>query len=198
MKNKAAWNKRYRMYKNLSSRQTYCRLVNNISVCYWNIDGLFSRCASSRTCKLDLDCIRSNIAKHDIVFLVETHCGPDENVSFDGYKIFSNYRKKTKANNRYYGGIMTLVQNDLLRSVKIITPDCSEIQWISLSRSAFNIENDIYLGVAYIAPKTSNFTLKSNDDIFDILEANIAKYNLVTVYYMKILMLEQLANQTFV
>lgn len=150
---------------------------NNISIGFWNIDGLYETTSNLRSCKLGYSHIEKLLRKFDIIGLVETHCGHDEKIAFDGYKIFSNCRKKNRVNNRFYGGISVLVRNNIHRGVKFIESSTSEIQWLKLSKSYFNLDEDIYLGIVYIAPKRSGFSVNSDEDIFGTLESNVAEYS---------------------
>jgi hypothetical protein len=61
--------------------------------------------------------------------------------------------------------------------VKVLSSDTTEIQWLKLCKSVFNIEEDIYLGIVYVSPIHSPFAQKSDEDIFSILESNIAHYS---------------------
>ena len=60
------------------------------------------------------------IDNFDLLFLVETHLGPDHDIS----KIWSYYcnlicRPKTKANNRYFGGLAILCKQSIKPHIKI-------------------------------------------------------------------------------
>jgi hypothetical protein len=154
-----------------------CHNYKNLSIGFWNIDGLYEGASNLRTCKLDYKNVKENLNNFDIIGLVETHCGPDEIINLHGYKTFLNCREKNNRNNRYYGGISVLIKTELLQGVKLIKSTNSEIQWIKLLKSFFNVEEDIYLCTVYIAPKNSGFTINTDDDIFSILESDIIKFS---------------------
>jgi hypothetical protein len=148
------------------------KYVDDLVIGFWNIDGVYEGTGNSKTCKLDEDSIKSILTKFDIIGLAETHSGPDSSYTLDGYKIFHNCRPIT-SNNRYYGGISLLIKNELQHGVKIMTPSNSEIQWLRLSKSIFQLEKDIYLGTVYISPCNSPHNSKNEDDIFNVLESDV-------------------------
>ena len=58
---------------------------DSISLAYWNIDGLYSRAEGQ---KLENDVFLSCVKNFDIICLVETHCGPNEQLLMEGYRIY--------------------------------------------------------------------------------------------------------------
>jgi uncharacterized protein YpiB (UPF0302 family) len=48
--------------------------------------------------------------------------------------------------------------------------------WLKLCKKLFSLEKDLYIGVTYISPANSSFSSK-RDNIFEILESDIAKYS---------------------
>ena len=154
------------------------RLHHNLFIAYWNIDGLFRRIDGQRICKLSDDKFLNSISPYDIVCLVETHCGPNESLAIPGYHIMQNFREKSLTSTRYYGGIAICVKSEIYKGIQIMPIKNSEILWIKLCKSFFNLECDIYMAVTYISPSGSPFAGR-NDNIFEILESDIAKYSQV-------------------
>jgi exonuclease III len=152
----------------------------DLSIGYWNIDGLFSRINNQRFCKLQLDDVTSAIKKADIFGLVETHCGEEdlesEDFELDNYFKVCNSRPKNRKNNRYYGGIVAFIKKNIKPGVKPLPITSSELLWLKLSHSFFGFEEDIFICYLYISPRYSNFSVTS-DSIFDILENDVSKYS---------------------
>jgi hypothetical protein len=157
----------------------YFSKCNDLSIGFWNVDGIFEGSGKLKTCKLYNQSVQSNLSKFDIICLVEIHCGPDATLGLDGYRTFYNCRNKNSVNNRYYGGISVLIKNNLLYGVKVLPSKSSEIQWIKLLKSNFDFDEDIYVCTVYIAPYNSNYTCNCDDDIFSILESDIINYSSV-------------------
>jgi exonuclease III len=150
--------------------------LDNVTIGYWNIDGLFTNADGQRSCKLDNIHFQQKAEKCDIFCLVETHCGPSEPLLLDGYRIFHNHRPKTPGATRHFGGIAIGIKNHIRPGIKILPTTNSEISWIKLCKKFFNFEKDVYLAAAYISPAGSSFTGK-RDDLFEILEADVGTYS---------------------
>lgn len=142
---------------------------NSIALGCWNIDGLFSRANGQRLCKFDSDVFTDITCKLDIICLIETHCSPQETLSLNGYQIYQKHRPKSPNSTKHFGGIAACVKDEINKGVNILTTSCTEILWIKLSRSFFNLET-------YICPANSSFSSK-NDNIFEILESNVAEFS---------------------
>ena len=142
---------------------------DNVSVAYWNIDGLFTRIGGQRSCKLDDENFIAQSNKYDIVCLVETHCSPNETLMLENFKIFHTARPKSHGATRHFGGIAICVRNSILKGVNILPSTCSEISWLKFNKDYFNLDSDIFLAAVYISPDGSSFSAK-RDNIFEILE----------------------------
>jgi hypothetical protein len=94
----------------------------------WNVGGLISKQFNKTT---DAEFLRKNY-NLDLLFLVETHLGPDHNIS----KIGSYYcnlicRPTTKANNRYFGGLAILCKQSIKPHIKNSNPN---YKWVKLEK----------------------------------------------------------------
>ena len=82
----------------------------------WNVGGLISKQFNKTT---DPEFQRKN-GNFDLLFLVETHLGPDHNISKIGpYYCNLICRPKTKASNRYFGGLAILCKQSIKTHIKI-------------------------------------------------------------------------------
>ena len=152
------------------------KFSNNLAVDSWNIDGVFQRIDNERLCKLSDSNIIHNIRKFDIIGLLETHCGPNDNLHLDNYYIFQVHRRKSPKAHRFSGGIAIAIKQDIRKGIKILPVTHTEFLWIKLDKNFFKFDSDIYLCFVYISPINSSFSGK-NDDIFELLENDIANFS---------------------
>ncbi len=106
---------------------------------------------------------------------METHCGPDEPLALEGFKIHKNCRKQS-ANSRYFGGLGVCIKNSIKAGVKLLPATNSEILWLKLCKQFFNFDKDLYIAIVYISPLGSSFSGK-RDNIFEILENDVSVYS---------------------
>ena len=151
-------------------------MTDNICVAVWNIDGLFQRIYNQRSCKLDDVDVVKCLNKFDIIGLIETHCGPSENLNLDNYYIFQTHRKKSPKAVKYSGGIAIAIKENIRKGITILPITHSEYLWIILGKNFFNFVDDLYLCYVYICPSNSSFSGKT-EDIFELLENDIAKFS---------------------
>jgi exonuclease III len=147
-----------------------------LSLAYWNVDGLYKRIDGHKVCKFDDVDLQSKLNLYDIVCLVETHCGRDTVLQLPGYQIFQNTRERSGNAKRDYGGIAICIKSHIRDGVKILQSTSSEVMWIKLLKTFFNLERDIYVAAVYVSPESSPYSAR-NDDVFDILENQVAQYS---------------------
>ena len=148
----------------------------SIPIACWNVDGLFFRINGQRHCKLDDPLFGNTICKFDIIGLVETHCGMDDDLDLEGYYIYQNKRKKTHKHMKSSGGLAVLIKNHYRKHIKVLPVTNSEYIWIKLPKEPFGISEDLYICFTYICPKNSSYSNK-RDDIFELIENDSAKYS---------------------
>ena len=73
------------------------------------------------------------------------------------------------------GGITILAKHNIQPGLKSVQ-NSEEFLWIRLEKSFFNLENEIFLCVAYIPPKNATQNILSKTDYFDSLENSIFNY----------------------
>ena len=99
----------------------------NVECCYLNVDGLFKWIDGFRVSKLDDKIFCDSIAKHDIVCLAETQCGPENVIAIPGFKVYSKNRPKTFRSRHYFGGLMIAFRTVLATGVNVLETTTSEI-----------------------------------------------------------------------
>jgi exonuclease III len=161
-------------------------LFSGISVASWNVQGLKTRTNSKL---LDADFI-TNIVKHDIIFLSETHCNDSDNIDIDGYHIVVNHRVKAKKARKYSGGIIVAIRKDIRQGVKIVNLDVEDEITIKLCKYFFNFEKDVLIKGVYIPPVNSTYSKKQRQQpvfvnrftqIKDDVSSNLAHNNFIVL-----------------
>jgi exonuclease III len=104
---------------------------NSLKIAYWNVEGLK---LSSSDPKTEDPRFVSEIKKHDIICLAETHCSEEQYINVDGYRCFKICRSKAKRVNRYFGGIAILYKESLQAGVKFLEHKNNDYVWVKLSK----------------------------------------------------------------
>lgn len=150
-------------------------IVNPLSLAFWNVDALFTRTTGQRSCKLQDNGFLQVINKYDIIGFVETHCGTKDTLTLENYKIYQNNRP-VSSNGRHYGGIAIGIKHAIRKGVKIVPTTNTEISWMKLSKTFFNLNRDLYIAIVYVSPRTSSYSVK-RDDLFEVLEKDTSFYS---------------------
>ena len=106
-----------------------------MKMCFWNVGGIISKYNYKTNDPLFL----KNIEKYDIVFLAETHAGPNLNFSKIGsfHDCHAICRKQSKHNKRYFGGLAVMIKNKLKPYIKIRNNTNLDYQWVKLEKKSF-------------------------------------------------------------
>ncbi|CAG2204319.1 unnamed protein product [Mytilus edulis] len=113
----------------------------------------------------------------EIVKPKETHCSFEDSLSLPGFKSVNLIRPKSKRTNKRSGGLSILVKNEIKSGVKFLEHSNNDYIWLKLSSSLFNLPEDIYLCFIFDPPENSSYTHSLNEDIFDLIEKDIAMYS---------------------
>ena len=149
-----------------------------LSISHWNIEG-FKQGSHSKFNDQDF---RTELSRHDIIGLTETHAGPDDNLALTGYTSFSYNRKKHKKARKHSGGITVLIKNELVDGIEIISIS-SDLIWVRLKETFFNFAHDLYIGYVYISPQNSLSTRDLSEKTWKDLEADSLQYMNRGKYY---------------
>ena len=84
------------------------------------------------------------IVNFDLVFLADTHIGPDAKI---GHLLnFIPYVKKiTKTNQRYFGGLAILCKENIKNHVKILPNSNPDYQSVKLEKSFFGFQKKLFI-----------------------------------------------------
>ena len=149
---------------------------SNLSIMFWNIDGMYTRLEGDRKCKIETEELSNNLYKNDIICLAETHCSFSDSPNLTGYKIVHNIRPKHPRATKHSGGLAICVKIGIIQGVTFIKTTNSEFMWLKLCKHFFNLDKDLYIALVYICPVSSAVGKRSEDNIFELLENDIAKY----------------------
>ena len=146
-----------------------------VSVCCYNVNGLFNRVDGTRICKLD-DPEFNKMMQYDIIILTETHACKQDILTLDGYTCTSNCRSDKPS--RLRGGVAVFIRRSIKAGVKVVDTSHPDLVWIKLCKRFFNLRTDIFLGGIYISPASSEYTKRTNVDkiLFNKLETDIMKF----------------------
>jgi len=147
------------------------RILRHISIASWNMQGT----GNSIMKKIDDPQFISEITKHHIIGLVETHTCHGNYIKINGYHTFQVNRPKS--GNACHGGIAILCKEELRQGLKFFNSPTPDILWVKLDKEYFGLMNDIYIGAVYISLVNSPYTKKLSYNQYEMLENEIAKYS---------------------
>ena len=150
--------------------------ISNVSITYYNINGLHSRTNGVRCNKLNDQEFITNI-NSDIVCLAETHCKSQNSheIQFNGYTTFSVCRPNLKKKGS--GGLAVLIKKHLRPGIKFEKIISTDFIFFKMCKKFFSMPEDVYICAVYLPPINSSYTQKDqNVSLFDILEDEISKY----------------------
>ena len=100
-----------------------------------------------------------------LVFLAETHAGPNLNFSKIGsFHCHDICWKQSKHNKRYFGGLTVMIKNKLKPYIKIRNNTNPDYQWVKLENNHFGFSEDIYICCVYYLPSCSAYTQSFKHD----------------------------------
>jgi exonuclease III len=148
--------------------------MRTLRVTCWNVNGLYKR--SQDYCKLEDESFKDAVNSYDIIGLVETHTGPDDDISLEGFSTSQINRPKNKKANKFSGGLAILIKNDIKKGTRIIQAGMSSI-WLKLDKHFFGHPKDIYVCIAYLPPENSSYSRSSNKDCIEDLEKQVQHFS---------------------
>ncbi|VDH97552.1 Hypothetical predicted protein [Mytilus galloprovincialis] len=145
----------------------------NLLISSWNIQGHTSKGHDKFT---DPEFI-TNIKNSDIICLMETLSGPEDNLEIPDFKAIHLVRPKSKKSRKRFGGISVYVKSCLKRGIKFLKHQTNDYIWLQLCRSFFGLKKDIFICYMYNPPSDSSYTKSLDLDYFDILEKEISLFS---------------------
>ena len=114
--------------------------MRTLKISCWNINGLFRK--SLNYSKLDDASFLGSVLGYDILGLVETHAGPEDNIGLDNYHTYQVNRPKSNKAQKFSGGLAILIKNDIKLGVSLEKSGEFAI-WIKLKSSYFGLNQDL-------------------------------------------------------
>lgn len=142
----------------------------SLKLCHWNIEGINSKYLGS---KIEDPSVYKEIKNFDIIGLTETHALTPNSISLEGYTSFQSNRKKHPRAKKGCGGIAVLIKNEIRNGVKLISSKSTDIIWLKLLKSYSNLPKDLFIGVVYISPQRSTYSVRQETDPWEILESEV-------------------------
>ncbi len=157
--------------KHLNSIRAHTVNMSHLSVPTWNIQGLIGTTFN----KLHESSVITEIQKHHVIGLTETHTLPEDNIFLPGYHAYHICRQKSLQ--KRHGGIAFLVRDEIREGVKFYPSDSKDIAWAILKKEFFGLDKDIYIGLVYFSPANSSYATRLEYNPFDKLMGEIEKYS---------------------
>lgn len=144
-----------------------------LRLCHWNIEGIQSRTGSKST---DSDFLKE-VNDFDIITLSETHVVKGKSFQVDGFcDPFEGIRCKHPKARKGSGGVAILVKHNIRKGVALHQSKSPDLIWLQLKKQFFRCPDDIFIGVVYVSPVNSSYTLKHDSSVWDTLSLDIDKF----------------------
>ena len=145
-------------------RKKYPESINQplLNIAMWNIEGLTSdKVVDSHF----LDIIESM----HILSFVETWSSSEASqlLHVPNFELIaSSSRTKHKRARRYSGGICLYAKCPLVKGIKALKSDHSDILWLKMDHSFFNFTRDLYIAIVYISPEYTTGNVPDQESVY--------------------------------
>ena len=127
----------------------------------------------------DVDFI-NYINNFDIILLGETWLNKNDETNYDikGFLCDHVFASKSLGarKGRYSGGISVYYRTELKDYVSVVEKNEYGLMWLKIGNNIMNLNSDIFIGYLYARDKNSRIYRSEDIDYFELLEADIAKY----------------------
>lgn len=119
------------------------------------------------------------IKEYDVICFTETWTNKNSDIELKGYsKHIHSYRQfQHHRAKRSSGRVLIYIKDSICKGVQVVKNDVDCLVWLKFDKAYFDLEDDIYLGVIYIAPKNLPIHTVYDTNIFQILEDDISFFN---------------------
>jgi hypothetical protein len=101
----------------------------------------------------------------------------EESISLPNCSTVSLIKPKNKRINKVSGGLTVLVRSEIKQGIKLLEHTNNDYIWLKLCKKNVGVTYDIYLCYMYNPPANSTYTQSLQEDIFDLIENDLAKYS---------------------
>lgn len=148
-------------------------LKQSLHIASWNVNGFKCKGFNKYSDPRFID----EIIHKDIFCLLETHCSLEDSLCLPGFKCIHLIRPKSKGTYKRSGGISVYVKDDIRPGIKFLEYQNNDYIWLKLNKDFFQTYKDIFLCFLYNPPSGSTYTQSLDEDIFDLIETDIAKFS---------------------
>ena len=145
-----------------------------LKMCHWNVEGLKDQVHGIKT---NNPAFQQEITNFDVIALTETHANADKTIDLEGYTSFQVNRPRHVRAKKDSGGIAILVKSSLRSGIAFHSSASPDIAWLKLKKEKFSLEYDVYVGVVYLAPSNSTYSMRMEEESIEILEREMLKYS---------------------
>ena len=150
------------------------RRITNLSISSWNIAGNKIRMGSSPINKIDLPDFKHYLTD-DIMCLLETHTGQNDNMELEGYKSFLINRPKPRKGGRNSGGLALYIRDNIRNQVEWVHTGSPECTWIRLKNADLETGGDLSICFAYANPPNSTYS--SDQDALTKVYGDLCRFS---------------------
>ena len=135
----------------------------------WNIEGLSEA-------KQSCEHFTNFLSQYHIICLSETWTNKHSHIELSGYSrpIHSYRRLHNRSAKRSSGGIIIYIKYNIRTGVKLIRNNIDCLILLKFDKSFFQICNDLYIGVTYVAPENSPVHDFYETDIFQTIQDDVS------------------------
>ena len=127
--------------------------------------------------KLEIPDIRSYIYNCDICLFCETWSNEHTDMDLEGYECKPVHRQRHINARRDSGGLVVYFKEQLSAGISIVKVHEDCVIWLKLCKNFFHVENDLMLALCYSVPENSGRQVFIENDVFDMLFADIAEFD---------------------
>ena len=134
----------------------------------WNIEGLTE---AKQSCEQ----FTNFLSQYHVICLSETWTNKQSQIKLSGYSnpIHSYRRLQNRKAKRSSGGIIIYIKDSIRKGVKLIRNNIDCLIWLKFDKTFFQIRNDLYLGMTYVAPENSSVHNFYETDIFQTIQDDV-------------------------
>ena len=121
---------------------------NNLSIFFWNKEGLTEDLRNETELKTTF--------KSDIIAFTESWTTAESKLTVTGYVVEQSIRSSQNQNSRRSsGGTVVYIKSEISQGIEFMQSEHDDILWLKLSKTFFNLDNDLFIAVVYVIPENS-------------------------------------------
>ena len=150
-----------------SSSNNFCSVKNSLKFASLNVCGLKRRVLFPEFSDL--------VSEYDVFCVCETKLDKYDVINLPGYVFHSQCRKQKYV--RKSGGLGIFIKQSLSSYVSFLESDSDYVLWLSISKEAYQTDEDFFIGAIYIPPNDSRFYNPNEIEQFNVEVTNMCVSN---------------------